>query len=332
MGQANSRIAALDFTKGVLVVLMVVYHVLNYLDYGAIPHTYLGFVPASFLVITGFLVSQVYAARARTDFKNAAQRLAIRAAKLLLIFTVLNVGARLVWSRNRYGTELNVAAFFRDWVGVYLTGDAPGVAFDVLVPIGYTLVVSIWLLKVGASKRVVVNLLAWGLVLACAVLEMRGFSVNTLNFMAAGMLGVSLGASRVEALERFATSAPVVALVGSAYVGILLLGMDSYLVQIFTTVAWLAIFFWMGRVLASDQWWFEQICLLGRYSLIGYIVQILYLQGTKGLILMAPQQGLVTVALLTLVISLATWGTIFAVEEARRRSRLIDRAYRVAFA
>src|SRR5215475_6597657 len=106
----HSRLAALDFTKGVLVLLMVVYHVLNYLDYGSIPHDYLGFVPASFILITGFLVAQVYAAKAKADFGGAAQRLAARALKLLLLFTVLNVGARLIWSRNRYGAELGLAA------------------------------------------------------------------------------------------------------------------------------------------------------------------------------------------------------------------------------
>ncbi len=311
---------------------MVVYHVLNYLDYGPIPHDYLGFVPASFIMVTGFLVAQVYAPKAKRDFSGAAQRLAVRAVKLLLIFTVLNVGARLVWSRNRYGTELDLAAFFRDWASVYLKGDAAGVAFDVLVPISYTLLVSVLLLSAAASKRVTVHTLALALFLTCAVMESRGNAVTTLNLVSAGVLGVSLGALRPEAMQRFSTSAGMVCMLGVGYLGVLLLGMDNYPAQILSTVAWLAILFWMGRVLSSNRWWFEQICLLGRYSLIGYIAQILYLQGAHTLLVMAPQSTFGKATVVTAVIGLATWATILALEEVRQKSRAVDRAYRAVFA
>src|SRR5262245_53158097 len=202
----RSRIAALDFTKGALVLLMVVYHVLNYLDYGSIPHEYLGFVPASFIMIAGFLVAHVYAVRAKADFAGTAYRLAERALKLLLIFTVLNVGARLVWSRNRYGTELDLAAFLRDWEHVYLKGDATGVAFDVLVPISYTLLLAICLLKIAACKRATLHVIALAFFFSCALMESRGQAANTLNLISAGVLGVSLGVLRFEVVERFATS------------------------------------------------------------------------------------------------------------------------------
>src|SRR6184192_3526731 len=55
------RNSALDFTKGMLVLLMVLYHWLNYFvasegDF----YRYLRFVTPSFIFITGFLISNVY--------------------------------------------------------------------------------------------------------------------------------------------------------------------------------------------------------------------------------------------------------------------------------
>src|SRR4051794_18609125 len=55
------RIDALDFTKGILVLIMVLYHWLNYFVTGHDwIYKYLRFLPISFVFISGFLISQVY--------------------------------------------------------------------------------------------------------------------------------------------------------------------------------------------------------------------------------------------------------------------------------
>src|SRR5580704_5753793 len=55
------RIPALDFTKGALVLIMVLYHWLNYfVGPQADIYRYLRFLTPSFIFITGFLVSGVY--------------------------------------------------------------------------------------------------------------------------------------------------------------------------------------------------------------------------------------------------------------------------------
>ncbi len=145
---SGGRIHAIDFTKGALVLLMVVYHALNYLGYESIPHDYLGFVPSSFIMITGFLVWQIYSPRRQSSFPAVAMRLASRALKLIALFTVLNVAARLVWSRNRYGIDLGISSFLGRLANIYLAGDPEGVAFEVLLPISYTLLLSIVLLLI----------------------------------------------------------------------------------------------------------------------------------------------------------------------------------------
>jgi uncharacterized membrane protein len=54
-----NRILALDFTKGALVLIMVLYHWINYFN-GPSDNRYLRFLTPSFIFITGFLISNVY--------------------------------------------------------------------------------------------------------------------------------------------------------------------------------------------------------------------------------------------------------------------------------
>ena len=58
----SGRLAAIDLTKGVLVVCMVIYHSLNYSAHRELAFKYLAFLPPSFILITGFLLSHVYLA------------------------------------------------------------------------------------------------------------------------------------------------------------------------------------------------------------------------------------------------------------------------------
>src|SRR5580704_11951643 len=88
IGKAG-RISALDFTKGMLVLIMVLYHWINYFY----PHDnrYLRFLTPSFIFITGFLVSNIYLSKYGASDTRLSRRLAERALKILGVFVVLNV-------------------------------------------------------------------------------------------------------------------------------------------------------------------------------------------------------------------------------------------------
>ena len=64
----KSRNSALDFTKGALVLFMVLYHSLNYfrLDRGGPYLTYLRFLSPSFIFISGFLITHIYRSKYQT--------------------------------------------------------------------------------------------------------------------------------------------------------------------------------------------------------------------------------------------------------------------------
>ncbi|SRR6266481_167659 len=54
------RIAALDMTKGVLIVAMVIHHSFNYSTDYTLGFKYLSFLPLSFILITDLLISGLY--------------------------------------------------------------------------------------------------------------------------------------------------------------------------------------------------------------------------------------------------------------------------------
>src|SRR5580658_8456542 len=77
------RIPALDFTKGALVLIMVLYHWLNYFvgPQGDI-YKYLRFLTPSFIFITGFLISNVYLSKYGIADPRLPRRLVQRGLKI----------------------------------------------------------------------------------------------------------------------------------------------------------------------------------------------------------------------------------------------------------
>src|SRR5277367_6080548 len=91
------RIPALDFTKGALVLIMVLYHWINYFigpqwKY----YLYLRFLTPSFIFITGFTISHVYLSKYTAADPRLWKRLFTRGLKLTTIFLALNLARNLV--------------------------------------------------------------------------------------------------------------------------------------------------------------------------------------------------------------------------------------------
>src|SRR5580698_5323993 len=93
----SQRIPALDFTKGALVLIMVLYHWVNYFigpQWGY--YGYLRFLTPSFIFITGFMVSNIYLSKYVAADSRLSKRLFTRGIKLMAVFLVLNVARILV--------------------------------------------------------------------------------------------------------------------------------------------------------------------------------------------------------------------------------------------
>ena len=101
---SRTRIEALDMTKGVLVVAMVIYHSFNYSTDYTLGFKYLPFVPPSFILITGFLISRLYFKPEVARDLTAHGRLLLRGFRLLLLFTLLNVATQVA-GRHKFGSD-----------------------------------------------------------------------------------------------------------------------------------------------------------------------------------------------------------------------------------
>src|SRR5438552_7470516 len=119
----TQRIPALDFAKGALVLIMVLYHWLNYFvghrhDF----YRYLRFLTPSFIFITGFLISNVSLPRYGAD-PRFAKRLALRGLKILGLFTLLNIAIRASMVGASNGRIVLDQLGISDLIAIYLIGD-----------------------------------------------------------------------------------------------------------------------------------------------------------------------------------------------------------------
>ena len=138
----RARDEALDWVKGALVVLMVVYHSLNYSPYTPVAFDYIAFLPPSFIFVAGFLLTNSYLARYDLKDWRLHQRLVMRGAKLILLFTALNLGL--------YFIALGPAAvgqFAENVQAIYLAADGRVASFSILTSIGYLLLLAPLLLR-----------------------------------------------------------------------------------------------------------------------------------------------------------------------------------------
>jgi hypothetical protein len=279
---ARARLTFLDLTKGFLVIVMVVYHCLNYTSEYQISFRYLSFLPPSFILVTGFILSHIYVRRYNPTDKSLTCRLVSRGGKLLLLFTLLNVMAQYMRSPV-YGHDVAISALFSNWEETFLIGSGRTAVFEVLLPIGYLLVLSPWLLRLSHHRPGLLLLVAAFLVALCALLDYYGESVLNLNLISAGLVGMVIGQQLIvpTILGRFTWLALL------AYCLYFPFGRQIgyvYVVQLIGACSALALFASLSVRMAADTWWEGRILRLGQYSLLAYVAQIAVLQLTSRLI------------------------------------------------
>ena len=222
-GSVGRRIAALDMTKGVLVVLMVVYHSFNYSSDYTLGFKYLPFLPSSFILITGFLILYLSQQPAGSRQGNPF-RMSLRGFRLLLLFTALNLAVQAVGRRKLSAKPLEIGYFFDHWFEIYVTGEARTAAFVILLPIAYLLILAPLFIWVDRVSRYILPALAVLLIAYCAVLDQRGEVDPNLNLLTAGMVGLVLGRLSSASLRGLGKYWPLAL---GAYAGYILLSRIS---------------------------------------------------------------------------------------------------------
>ena len=310
---------------------MVAYHSLNYLDYGTLPHEYLTFVPTSFILISGFIITQFYSRKYGLDSRDLISRLATRSVKLLLIFISLNLGVRILLLGTNGGINSSLWAMLEEWIAIFIRGGGRATAFEILVPIAYLLIISIPVLKfqrkvLHVVKAGPITLISFGL-----LLNIVSSSIYNVYMISSGIIGLGIGLVSLDRIAGLTRSWIKLILFYVLYwVAALVFG-DTYFKQISCTVVSLLIIYAAGNNLDIQRPLARQVVLLGRYSLFSYIAQIFYLQVLFRCI---AHGGIGEPNAFTVIfsISILTWVTVMGVEHFRLRYRCIDQVYKAVFA
>jgi len=322
-----ARNDSLDFVKGMLVLIMVLYHWMNYfvtLEWDA--YRYLRFLTPSFIFVTGYLVSSVYLSKYPAGDPRLRKRLLERGGKLLLLFTALNLVARLVLGQNDAGGMSVAQQIFR----MYVLGTG-GAIFEILVPIGYFLCIAPFVVVV--AQRLGVSLLAVGVVvaLAGAVASLMGETNVVAELLAIGVLGLGVGAIRLELLNRGLRYPLALALAYAAYLAAIRWWNIVFPLQVVGVCLSLLVLYSIAVAIDTQTRVYRRIVVLGQYSLFAYIAQVAALQVFKRAVEVTQLRP---VHLLLLFVA-ALGATVLAVESvsaARTRSSSVDRIYRAVFA
>ena len=321
----RERDEGLDWVKGVLVVLMVVYHSLNYSPYSNFAFAYIGFLPVSFIFIAGFFLTNSYLARYDLKDWRLHRRLVLRGAKLIVLFSALNLGLYFIAFGHTF-----LQRFSDNFQVIYLGAAGRVASFPILTSIGYLLVLAPLLLGIGSLNRWVLPVLALALVMFCSFMEWKASVGYHLGMISAGIIGMAIGLLPLRRVRGFARkSLVVIALYGVYRTCSFFIG-DPYALQLIGVVTTLLLLYSLALKLPVETHIYRDVVLLGRYSLFGYIMQLGIIQVTVRVF--GPFTTPLAVVTLTLVALAATWAVTVIVHRLRAKAHWVDVTYNVAFA
>jgi hypothetical protein len=328
--QSGGRVAALDWVKGALVVFMVVYHALGYSRLVGVSFRYLAFLPASFILIAGFLLTNSYLARYSVGDWRLHRRLVVRGFKLIVLFTVLNLGTVYRSFRGQSDSFAGLAQFAEDWKMVYLSPAGKVVSFTIILSIGYLLLIAPPLFLLRSLNAWLVPALAVGGVFLCSWLEWNEMSNYHVNMVVAGIIGMALGVLSLDSVGRLARRWVIIVPLYLGYRLCSYLWGEPYLLRLVGVCLSLLILYGLALALSPQSVIYQQFVLFGRYSLFGYIFQLGILQILFRIPMTSvPGLNFVIMALITLVL---TWSATRIVERLRRTTPIFDWSYKVIFA
>jgi peptidoglycan/LPS O-acetylase OafA/YrhL len=326
--QKSKRVPALDFTKGALVLIMVLYHWMNYfVRADGDVYKYLRFLTPSFIFIAGFLISQVYLSKKSSSRPNIRARLLIRGLKLLAVVACLNIGLIMVLVRDN-GTDGRFSSIAHMVTG-FILGTAP-VSFSVLIPIAYLLIMAGILLPVFRRYPFVFHV-ACAFFLACALLlNSVGISNGYLEIFSIGTLGISIGRFSMEHVNRFVQRPIAMVLAYLLYLGAITVWNVIYPLQIVGVCLSVSLIYLLGVAYSEANYTGKVVVLLGQYSLFGYIAQIVILQLLRrGLHPLGSSLSVIASAFVGCLI--CTTLSVVLLDRIRPKARPIDRVYTAVF-
>jgi hypothetical protein len=218
-------------------------------------------------------------------------------------------------------------------LATFVTGTftAKVVAFYILVPIAYLLILS------GAALMVPLRVCAYVCPFLCvclfafiAVLDLSGRSNQNLEVVAIGTLGILAGLSPIAVVNKAVRHPYLLAVLYLLYTTAITVWNVPYPLEVVGTILSVTIIYLVGTIGRKTNWIRDELILLGKYSLFGYISQIVVLQmlgaGLRHLNVRSTASVISFPAALALSVI-----AVELVHRARSRAASVDRLYRVVF-
>jgi peptidoglycan/LPS O-acetylase OafA/YrhL len=332
------RISALDFTRGALVLIMVLYHWINYFIGPQWPYyPYLRFLTPSFIFIAGFMISSVYLSKYNPADRRLPMRLFSRGLKLLVIFLVLNVARLFIVPLLSTGVLTEDLFDPHNIFIVFVSGNLSSVSgklvsFSILVPISYLLMLSGVLILPYRFYRYSFHAVCLLFLLSILILDLIGAPSPNLEFVTIGMLGVLTGFVPISQINNLVRHPFVLAVAYAGYLTAITFWNVPFPLLIVGVFLSLAVIYLVGLSGSEPGIARSEAILLGKYSLFGYISQIAVLQ-----ILSVSFHHLHLQAPLALPISFIaafalTIASVEIVDRGRAKMVSVDKIYKAVFA
>ena len=332
------RDSGLDLVRGMLVIGMLIGHatypfiLTDTIRVFIFPGLF-GFVSGSWVMISGFIIGTYYRPKFSSARAVVTRRLIDRGCRLVAIFAVANV------LLGQISLTCDLAPGFRDCdvVNVFLLGDLSGQAFEILLGIGYLLIVSpafLWWPRLA----VVASSIVFMLVAAAPFMHSR---LTTLAWIfTCGSIGIITGSlvtprylGRLLSEPQLRRRAAVLA--AGVWIGYTWL-YAADMIHGYTNIAYpayvmslLAMLYLVSPWIRVQDWAGRELIFMARYPLLAYLVQMGIL---RALWLLVPGPSpyksfpvVLAVALVLLLVSL------HGVDYLRGRFGPVDKAYLAVF-
>jgi peptidoglycan/LPS O-acetylase OafA/YrhL len=323
----NNRDLNLDFVKGFLVISMVVYHTLNYYcisGYDVIK--YVRFVTGSFIFISGYIVSEHYLKKYETDKVNVSKRLIIRGLKILLLFTVLNVSINMLGIQS-HKAQFSIEQYLNNLRGIYIEGNFSYTVFQMLVPISYFLLLAPIILIFHNWKKTI------GAIMLIALLSCLIFNLNIFNLsgIIIGLAGFAIGLLSNKSKSIAIKGRIIILALLAISISVMEYFDKNILYYTFGIILVLKLVYDFSATTTLTNMTNRMIILLGRYSLLCYLLQIFFLQAMHKLFI-TQRYGL---GYELFIISIITSFYLIIISKmldfSRSRLPIIDKVYKIFF-
>lgn len=323
------RDPTLDLVKGALVVVMVVYHAMNiFSTAGPDAYAYVRFVSGSFILMSGYIVAKFHEARFKADWRGTSRRLVVRGLKLLMLFTLLNLLINLTGIGNPTKVQPGIQHYMSTLYEVYVAGEPRYASFQILLPIAYLLVAAPAVLMLGRLSK-------WLFVASFAMAfapSLFGIESPNLDFAVLGAIGLS-GGMLTNAVEKPFAMSGIWRTGGSLLASMMLMKYLSanLATYVLGTTVILKLLYDLSKAVRPGSRLAQASILLGQYSLVCYIAQIIFMQVLSwGLSRPRWELGYETIVVVfATVVFLLVLSAGLAM--LRNRYRFVDTAYKLTF-